>query len=266
MIEVDNLQYAAGGLEVLREVSFRVERGGFCAIIGANGAGKSTLTKLIRGLLRPSAGKVLIDGQEVAGLRPSALAARIGYLFQNPDRQLCKNTVGEELGFTLSCVQPDKTRRSELLSQTLEAFGFTGGEELSTMSRGERQRVALCSALVSQPEILLLDEPTTGLDYRECTQIMEHIAAQNARGVTVVMVCHDMELVLDYAKRCVVLADGRKAGEGAPREVFADSRLLESASLLPPQLVGLAARFNELGAPCTVDEFTDAILERRRAS
>lgn len=265
MIKADSIRYTYGGSEVIRDMSFHVKRGEFFALIGSNGAGKSTLTKLIRGLLRPSAGEISIDGRNIRELRPSALASRIGYLFQNPDRQLCKNTAREELLFTLRCADSDRTRHEEKLSHTLDDFGFTGNEDISIMSRGERQRVALCSAIVSRPEILLLDEPTTGLDYRECTQIMDYIARQNAQGVTVVMVCHDMEVVLDYADFCVVVENGRKLGEGTPRAVFRDSELLQRASLLPPQLIELAKRV-DMPAACTADEFASLITNRRMSA
>ena len=217
----------------------------------------------MRGLLRPSEGSVIIDGEDITSVRPSRLAGKIGYLFQNPDRQLCKTTIRGELAFTLEAAGVAKERREELIEKQLRIFGFDGEAEILTLSRGERQQVALCSAIAAEPEILLLDEPTTGLDYSESTRIMELVSEQNRRGVTVVMVCHDMEIVLDYAKSCIVLDKGVKRGEGTPRDIFYDGALLESASLLPPQLIELAQRFDGLGRPCTVTEFADAVENRR---
>ena len=272
MIELRGVSFAyeAAGTAVsgaVKEIDLRIERGDFCALLGSNGAGKSTVTKLMRGLLTPTAGSVLIDGQDMRTLRASGLAAKIGYLFQNPDRQLCRDTLREELAFSLTCAKVDPARHGELIDVQLDAFGFTGGEDIATMSRGERQRAALCSVLVAQPDILLLDEPTTGLDYLECTQIMERIARENReRGVTVVMVCHDMELVLDYAKRCVVLDGGRVLGEGAPLEVFYDGGLLARASLLPPQLIELSCRCDFPERVSGAEEFARAIAERRRSA
>ena len=272
MIELKDVSFAyepstAKISGAVHEINMHIARGDFCALLGSNGAGKSTITKLMRGLLTPQRGSVIIDGKDLQTLRASGLAAKIGYLFQNPDRQLCRDTLREELAFSLISAKVDAARYDELIAAQLEAFGFEGTEEIATMSRGERQRAALCSTLVTRPEILLLDEPTTGLDYLECTQIMERIAEENQRhGVTVVMVCHDMELVLDYAKHCVVIDGGRVCGEGAPREVFYRSDLLAQASLLPPQLVELANRCDFPEQVCSVDEFASAIAGRRRAT
>ena len=269
MIELKDVSFAyepssAKISGVVHEINIHVSRGDFCALLGSNGAGKSTITKLMRGLLIPTSGSVLIDGQDLQTLRASGLAAKIGYLFQNPDRQLCRNTLREELKFSLVSAKLDAARHDELIAAQLEAFGFEGGEEIATMSRGERQRAALCSTLVTRPEILLLDEPTTGLDYLECTQIMERIAAENEQhGVTVVMVCHDMELVLDYARHCVVIDAGRVCGEGTPKEVFYRRDLLAQASLLPPQLIELANRCDFPEQVCGAAEFAAAIAERR---
>ena len=272
MIELKDVSFAyePSGAQIsgaVHGLNIHVRRGDFCALLGSNGAGKSTITKLMRGLLAPTSGSVIIDGKDLKTLRASGLAAKIGYLFQNPDRQLCCNTLREELKFSLVSAKVDAARHEELIAAQLEAFGFSGDEEIATMSRGERQRAALCSVLVARPEILLLDEPTTGLDYLECTQIMERISAENEEnGVTVVMVCHDMELVLDYAKHCVVIDGGRVHGEGTPREVFYRKDLLAQASLLPPQLIELANRCDFPGQVCGAEEFAAAIVERRRST
>ena len=268
MIELKNVSFAYEPSNMtsgaVHDLSFHIRRGDFCALLGSNGAGKSTVTKLMRGLLQPTGGSVVFDGQDLRAVRASTLASRIGYLFQNPDRQLCRNTIREELKFSLVSAKVDKALHEELIEAQLREFDFDGGEETATMSRGERQRAALCSALVSRPELLLLDEPTTGLDYLECRQIMECISEQNKNGVTVVMVCHDMEIVLDYAKSCVVIDAGRVCGSGTPQEVFYNSELLEKASLLPPQLIELANRF-ELGEKISsAEDFAALIMERRR--
>lgn len=269
MIELKNVTFAyqpsnmTGG--AVHDINIHINRGDFCALLGSNGAGKSTITKLMRGLLVPTSGSVIFDGQDLKTVRTSRLASKIGYLFQNPDRQLCRNTVREELKFSLVCAKVDEALHDEYIESQLKNFGFDGSEETATMSRGERQRAALCSALAPRPELLLLDEPTTGLDYLECEQIMQCISEQNKNGVTVVMVCHDMEIVLDYAKHCIVIDSGRVCGAGTPQEVFYQSELLAEASLLPPQLIELANRCKLDERVYNVDEFTSVILERRRS-
>lgn len=270
MIELKNVSFAYQPSNMtsgaVHDLSIHIRRGDFCALVGSNGAGKSTITKLIRGLLLPTSGSVIFDGQDLKSIRTSRLASKIGYLFQNPDRQLCRNTLREELKFSLVSAKVDEALHEELIEAQLKEFGFDGSEEIATMSRGERQRAALCSALAPRPELLLLDEPTTGLDYLECIQIMECISAQNKNGVTVVMVCHDMELVLDYAKSCIVIDGGRVCGTGSPQEIFYNEELLAEASLLPPQLIELANRCKLTERVYNTQDFTSVILERRRSN
>lgn len=269
MIELKNVSFAYQPSNMtsgaVHDVNIHIQRGDFCALLGSNGAGKSTITKLMRGLLVPVSGSVIFDGQDLKAVRTSRLASRIGYLFQNPDRQLCRNTIREELKFSLVSAKIDEKLHGELIESQLKEFGFDGSEETATMSRGERQRAALCSALAPRPELLLLDEPTTGLDYLECEQIMRHISEQNKNGVTVVMVCHDMEIVLDYAKHCIVIDAGRVCGAGTPQEIFYQRELLAEASLLPPQIIELANRCELDERVYSVEEFTSLIMERRRS-
>ena len=249
MIEMDHVSfaYAENGPSV-QDVSFRLEKGEFAAILGANGAGKTTTVRLMDGLLKPTSGRVLIQGVETAKSQVSERAARVGFLFQNPDRQICKNTVREEILFGLKTVRGREGEEAlqARADEILKEFSFTGDEEPYSLSRGQRQRVALASILAVEPEILILDEPTTGLDYLECCQIMDRIRRMNEeQQVTVIMVCHDMEIVLDYARRALVMAEGRLLADGPVPELFRDAALMERASILPPQMIGLGLRLGE---------------------
>ena len=246
MIELEHVSfsYADQGPSV-QDVTFRLEKGEFAAILGANGAGKTTTVRLMDGLLKPTSGRVLIHGADTAKSSVSERAARVGFLFQNPDRQICKNTVREEILFGLRTVrgQDGEEALQERADAVLKEFSFTGEEEPFSLSRGQRQRVALASILAVEPEILILDEPTTGLDYLECCQIMDRIRRMNEeRQVTVIMVCHDMEVVLDYARRALVMAGGRLLADGPVPEIFRDTDLMERASILPPQMIALGLR------------------------
>jgi len=262
MIRLDHVSfnYPAQGATV-RDLSFHIEKGEFVAVLGANGAGKTTTMKLIDGLIKPTEGKVVIGGKDTAAARVSERARQVGFLFQNPDRQICKNTVRDEILFGLRSVRKEdgedtlRNRADEVLSD----FGFSGDEEPFSLSRGQRQRVALASILAVEPDVLLLDEPTTGLDYRECCHIMDRIARMNReKGVTVVMVCHDMEVVLDYARRALVMANGQLLADGPVRTVFRDAELAEKASILPPQMIGLSLR---LGAGFEAADTAEALTE-----
>lgn len=252
----------------VQDVSFHVEKGEFAAILGANGAGKTTTVRLIDGLIKPTSGRVLIHGADTATSPVSERARRVGFLFQNPDRQICKNTVREEILFGLRTVRSDlseealQARTEEILTD----FSFTGKEEPFSLSRGQRQRVALASILAVEPEVLILDEPTTGLDYRECCHIMDRIRKMNEeKQVTVLMVCHDMEVVLDYARQALVMAGGKLLACGPIREIFRDTALMEQASVLPPQMIGLGLRLGgEFLNADTPEAMAEAVMAGRR--
>ena len=268
MIRMENVSFSYSDQgPTVQDLSFHIEKGEFAAILGANGAGKTTTVRLIDGLIRPTAGKVLISGADTAVSSVSERARRVGFLFQNPDRQICKNTVREEILFGLKTVRGDEGEEAlnARCEEVLKDFGFTGDEEPFSLSRGQRQRVALASILAVEPEILILDEPTTGLDYLECCHIMDRIRRMNAeKQVTVVMVCHDMEVVLDYASRALVMAGGKLLADGPVKEIFRDPALMEQASILPPQMIGLSLRLGEgFGQADSPEAMADALLQRR---
>ena len=252
----------------VQDVSFHVEKGEFAAILGANGAGKTTTVRLIDGLLKPTSGRVLIHGADTATSPVSERARRVGFLFQNPDRQICKNTVREEILFGLRTVRGEEGQEAlnARCEEVLKDFGFSGEEEPFSLSRGQRQRVALASILAVEPEVLILDEPTTGLDYMECCHIMDRIRWMNEeKQVTVIMVCHDMEVVLDYAGRALVMSGGRLLADGPVREIFRNRELMEEASILPPQMIGLSMRLGEgFGQADSPESVADAVLALRK--
>lgn len=268
MIRMENVSFSYSDQgPTVQDLSFHIEKGEFVAILGANGAGKTTTVRLIDGLIRPTAGKVLISGADTAASSVSERARRVGFLFQNPDRQICKNTVREEILFGLKTVRDDEDEEAlnARCDEVLKDFGFTGDEEPFSLSRGQRQRVALASILAVEPEILILDEPTTGLDYLECCHIMDRIRRMNTeQQVTVVMVCHDMEVVLDYASRALVMAGGKLLADGPVKEIFRNPALMEQASILPPQMIGLSLRLGEgFGQADSPEAMADALLQRR---
>ena len=268
MIQAEHVSFSYSDQgPTVQDVSFHIEKGDFVAILGANGAGKTTTVRLIDGLIRPTQGKVLIHGADTATSPVSERARRVGFLFQNPDRQICKNTVREEILFGLKTVRGDESEEAlnARCEEVLKDFGFSGDEEPFSLSRGQRQRVALASILAVEPEVLILDEPTTGLDYLECCHIMDRIRRMNReQQVTVVMVCHDMEVVLDYAQRALVMAGGKLLADGPVREIFRDAELMEKASILPPQMIGLSLRLGEgFEQADTPDAMAEAVLAHR---
>lgn len=269
MIEFENVSASYDGeLPILRDVSFRIHDGDFVAFVGTNGAGKSTTMRLVNGLLKPSSGQVLVDGAPTTQLRTSQLAAKVGFLFQNPDRQICCSTVREELLFGFRAQGRADAETEAKVDAMIERFGFDGDAEPFLLNRGTRQLLALASIIVMEPPVVVLDEPTTGLDFRECAKVMDVIAELNARGTTVIMVCHDMEVVADYAKRVIAMTAGRVVADGEAFAVLRDCDVLARTHLLPPQVVDIALRLAEEGTVAeaspvasadTLDEMTDAL-------
>ena len=269
MIEFENVSASYDGeLPILRDVGFRIPDGDFVAFVGTNGAGKSTTMRLVNGLLKPSSGQVLIDGVPTTQLRTSQLAAKVGFLFQNPDRQICCSTVREELLFGFRAQGRADAEAQAKVDAMIERFGFDGDAEPFLLNRGTRQLLALASIIVMEPPVVVLDEPTTGLDFRECAKVMDVIAELNARGTTVIMVCHDMEVVADYAKRVIAMTAGQMVADGETFAVLRDRDVLARTHLLPPQMVDVSLRLVEDGvveaaSPAaladTLDEMTDAL-------
>lgn len=266
VIAFDNVSFAyAGAAPALHGVSFSVARGEVVALIGANGAGKTTASKMINGLLRPTGGSVSVLGADVAPRATSALARQVGYLFQNPDRQICQHTVDREVRFGMEVLGLARDEIAGRAAALCALFDLDPGASPFSLSGGERQRVALASILAVRPEILVLDEPTTGLDARETQRVMEHIMALNAGGTTVIMVTHDMDAVAAYASRAIVLAGGRLIGDGTADEVLHDPGVLARASLVPPQMhqlvARLAARFPAMATITGPAELAAAVVD-----
>ena len=233
--------YPGGGASV-RALDFEVFPGEIVGIVGQNGAGKTTFTKLLNGLLKPAEGNVVVAGLNTREVPTSRIARHVSTLFQNPDRQICKDTVLDEVAFGLLLQGVSLDEASARAKATCERFGLPLDEAPFSLSRGQRQMVALASVVVGEPRIIVLDEPTSGLDYRECMTVMEIVRDMAAAGSAVVMVCHDMEVVSDFADRLVVMANGEILGRGTCADVFANDGLMQSAFVEPPQAIALAKK------------------------
>ena len=274
MIEFDDVHASyEATLPILKGVSFTIRDGEFVAFVGTNGAGKSTTMRLVNGLLKPDAGQVLIDGVPTTELRTSELARRVGFLFQNPDSQICCNSVREELLFGFKALGQAGPEADERVDAIIEEFGFDADDDPFLLNRGARQLLALASIVVLAPPVVVLDEPTTGRDYRECAKVMDVVRRIHERGTTVIMVCHDMEVVADYATRCIVMSDGTVVDDAPTFDVLRNRDTLERASLVPPQIVDLSLELardmprlaeTAVGRANTVDEMLAAVVEEAR--
>ena len=225
---------------ILRGVDFTIRDGDFVAFVGTNGAGKSTTMRLVNGLLKPELGEVLIDGVPTTQLKTSELAQRVGFLFQNPDSQICCGTVREELAFGLNALKVDPDEANRRVDEAIAEFGFDPDADPFLLNRGTRQLLALASIVVLRTPVIVLDEPTTGLDFRECVKVMNVIRRLHAQGTTVVMVCHDMEIVADFAERVIVMSAGRIVDQGPTFVVLRNRATLKAADLIPPQIVDIS--------------------------
>ncbi len=271
MIEFSDVRASyEGSLPILKGVSFTVRDGEFVAFVGTNGAGKSTTMRLVNGLLKPDSGQVLIDGVPTTQLRTSELARRVGFLFQNPDSQICCNTVREELLFGFKALGQEGPEADARVDALIGEFGFNPDDDPFLLNRGARQLLALASVVALAPPVVVLDEPTTGLDYRECTKVMDIVRDIHRRGTTVIMVCHDMEVVADYAQRCIVMSDGAVVDDGPVFDVLRNRATLARASLVPPQIVDVSLRLvgeaprlanAAIGQANSVDAMTAAVVE-----
>lgn len=255
VLEFKNVCFSYNETANVHDLNVKIQKGDFTAITGSNGAGKSTFSKLCNGLLQPSTGDVFVLGQNTKRNKVSSLAKHIGFLFQNPDRQICCSTVEEEIAFSLKNNGLSKEEIQRKVEATIKEFGFDAKTEPFNMSRGQRQRLCLACLIALNPEILILDEPTTGLDYRECMEMMNRIRELNENGTTVIMVCHDMEVVLDFAKSVIVMNRGEILAQGATREILSNKELLAKARLLQPQIAATCSLLgDEFNGLFTVEE------------
>jgi energy-coupling factor transport system ATP-binding protein len=246
MIKVNHLNFNyPDGVAVLDDLNFEIHQGEFVALIGQNGAGKTTLLKQFNGLLKPSAGEVLIDLVNTKESNTGVLARKIGYLFQNPDHQIFMPTVAKEIGFGPGNLGLSKTEVAARVADAARQVGLTPylQENPLFLSKGQRQRVAFASLLSMRPEVMVLDEPTTGQDYQEGIEIMEMVKDLHRQGHTIIFVTHDMELVAQYAKRVIVLSQGKILADDTGPNVFYQPEILRATNLFPPQIARLVQLF-----------------------
>jgi energy-coupling factor transport system ATP-binding protein len=238
----------------LRDISLTVPEGEFLILAGPNGSGKTTLAKHLNGLLRPSAGRVLIGGSDTKGLRVPQLSRTVGYVFQNPDHQIFSPTVAEEVGFGLRLQGLPQDEIKRRVAESLAQHGLTDCADLppATLSLGQRRQVTLASALATQPRVLVLDEPTGGLDWRSREELMARVQAFNDTGGTVILITHDVRLMAERGQRIVILLKGNVWFDGAASELFAHRDVMRAAQLTAPPIVRLAQRLAPFGIPRTI--------------
>ena len=261
-LQVSAISCMLDSQQILEEVSFAAQIGKILAIAGPNGAGKSTLSKLICGFETPEAGEIFLNGKPLAEENIRRRAQHIGYVMQNPNQMISKTMIYDEVALGLQRSGLTEEQIREKVEATLRVCGLYPFRNwpISALSFGQKKRVTIASVLVLDPELILLDEPTAGQDFRHYTDIMEFLRGLNARGVTVVMITHDMHLMLEYTRRALVFCDGRLIADRTAAAVLCDPALVEQAALKETSLYTLANRCGIAPA----QEFVERFIEQDR--
>ena len=263
LLEVKGLSFGyQKGQQTLRDVSFSIGKGEMVSIVGRNGAGKSTLSKLICGFETPDAGEIFLNGKPLAEENIRRRAQHIGYVMQNPNQMISKTMIYDEVALGLQRSGLTEEQIREKVEATLKVCGLYPFRNwpISALSFGQKKRVTIASVLALDPELILLDEPTAGQDFRHYTDIMEFLRGLNARGVTVVMITHDMHLMLEYTRRALVFCDGQLIADRTAAAVLCDPALVEQAALKETSLYTLANRCGIAPA----QEFVERFIEQDR--
>ncbi|WP_288301404.1 energy-coupling factor ABC transporter ATP-binding protein [Veillonella magna] len=268
MLEVKHLRFGyVPGKDIMKDVSFTIGKGEFIAVGGRNGCGKTTVTRLLMGLETPVEGTLYYKGDDITKLSPSERGRFIGYVFQQPDRQMFRPTVAEEVAFG-----PEQLgyTKSEVKEITEDALARTGISHLAksyppSLRRGEKQRVAIASALAMKSQILILDEPTSGQDGKETRELLILLEELRSAGLTIVLVTHDMEIIASHCTRAIIMGYGTKAFDGTPEELFTKRDDLYELGLTKPPCVELAQSVPGIGYCKSMKEFEERMIARREA-
>jgi len=246
MIEVKNIHFwYPDGTNALCDVSLEIQEGEFIALIGQNGSGKTTFAKCIAGILKPTKGEILIDGKNLKNFRRKEIAEKIGYVFQNPDHQLFSSTCEKEISSgprNLKLPLKEIKRRVEIASEIAGVARNLFNKHPFFLSKGLRQRVAIASILSMQPKAIIVDEPTTGQDFKQSISVMEFLKKLNQQKHTILIITHEMHIVAKYAKRVVLFKDGKILEDGLTKEVFEKRDSLAKARVKPPQITIFSRR------------------------
>ncbi len=266
LLEVQGLSFGYSKEQrTLTDISFTITKGEMTAIIGRNGAGKSTLAKLICGFEKPDEGVLKLNGRDITGDSIRERAMHVGYVMQNPNQMISKTMIFDEVALGIRRMGLGESEIRERVEETLRVCGLYPFRNwpISALSFGQKKRVTIASVLVMRPELIILDEPTAGQDFRNYTEIMEFLRGLNANGVTVLMVTHDMHRMLEYTPRALVFSKGRLIADGASASILCDRSLIEQASLKETSLFTLANRCGITPPEAFVERFIDEDREAR---
>ena len=251
---------------ILKDISFKINKGEMVSIIGKNGAGKSTISKLICGFYKPTSGQILLNNRDIGDDSIKERAERIGMVMQNPNQMISKTMIFDEVALGLRFRGIPEGEVKTRVYETLKVCGLYEYRNwpISALSFGQKKRVTIASILVLNPEILILDEPTAGQDFKHYNEIMEFLLELNNKGVTIIMITHDMHLMLEYTNRAIVLADGQKLADDTAANVLTNKEVINAANLKETSLYELAVKCELENPRGFVDSFIDYDRRIRR--
>ena len=232
------------GKPLLQDINFKIHRGDMVSIVGRNGAGKSTLSKLICGFYKPTQGKLLLNGLDMKDLSIKERATKIGMVMQNPNQMLSKPMLYDEVALILRRQGLDEVQVKQRVHDTLKVCGLYPMRNwpISALSYGQKKRVTIAAILVSNPDLLILDEPTAGQHFKHYTKLMEFLKFLNEKGITILMITHDMHLMLEYTSRSIVLSNGKVQADSTPIKVLSNPKLIHEAHLKETSLYELSVK------------------------
>lgn len=255
ILELKNIDFSySNEKQILKDISFKINKGEITSIVGKNGAGKSTISKLICGFYKPTKGEILFDGKDIADETIKERSEKIGFVMQNPNQMISKTMVFDEVAFGLKIRGYKKDEIKEKVDNVLKICGLYGHRNwpISALSFGQKKRVTIASILVLKPEIIILDEPTAGQDFRHYTEIMEFLVELNKTGVTIIMVTHDMHLMLEYTDNVIVLSNGEKIADDKSTKILTNEDTIKRANLKETSL-------QELAKKCNIDDSVEFV-------
>ncbi len=240
--------------QILNNISFKINKGDMVAIAGKNGAGKSTISKLICGFYKPSSGEILFNGENIENKTIKMRSKKIGFVMQNPNQMISQTMIFDEVAFGLRVRGIDESKVKERVYETLKICGLYGYRKwpISALSYGQRKRVTIASILVLNPEVIILDEPTAGQDFKHYTEIMEFLLELNKKGVTIIMITHDMHLMIEYTNNVIVVVDGQNIKSDTPSKILTDKEVIKKANLKETSL-------QELSIECGINNTSEFI-------
>ena len=260
ILELDNINFSYNNeKQILKNVFFKINKGDMAAIVGRNGAGKSTISKLVCGFYKPTSGRILFDGKDMVDYTIKERSEKIGFVMQNPNQMISKTMVYDEVAFGLKIRGLSDSEIKERVEETLRICGLYGYRNwpISALSFGQKKRVTIASILVLNPDMIILDEPTAGQDFKHYTEIMEFLVDLNKKGVTILMVTHDMHLMLEYTNKVIVLSEGEKIDDNIPAYILTNKEIIEKANLKETSLHQLALKCDIEDTTKFVNKFID---------